>query len=247
MKRSSILFILNFLISIRNATADFDPNMMDQVCPPFRCSRGTVPVPKRRLQFSSSGCNSMSGATMFNPNESKGPSVKCCDIRNACYQICGATKDFCDEQMQKCNTEVCNELPNAELKESCEKQASINVALTKFGGCRDYDAAQNSSCDCVKKDDAPERRKKVLERFYEKHAPDSLQKVEALAQKADSTKKLAALLTKLITKYPNAIKRIEDPNQRLMDDLMKGRKGFEENEVFDEDKPDDEALDIDEL
>jgi hypothetical protein len=45
------------------------------------------------------------------------------------------------------------------------------------GGCKDYDAAQAASCDCVKSDRAEKRRLQSLKDFYKAHDADNLSKV----------------------------------------------------------------------
>lgn len=183
---------------------------------------------------------------MANQNPTDPQTEKCCHVRNACYQICGATKEFCDAQFDKCSMAVCDAMTSETAKkEQCVKDTELQKTLTKFSGCQVYDQAQGTSCECVMKSKVADSRKQVLQRFYKKFVPDSLHKVDTLAEKADNSKKFAGLLLKLVKKYPDCIKSVQDPKQKLMDDIINGRVNVEdlEHEVL----PNKEAVDLDEL
>jgi len=232
MKITLTLAYIGFLVL--PIAANF-PNE-DPICHPFRCPSGTASVLKKNFQFTSTGCSAGQGGMMMGNNNPRA-NEKCCDLKNACFQICGITKDHCERMFEKCSLQVCDEMKDPTAAAECEKDLSLQKMMTKFGGCQSYDAAQGSSCECVKKDDAPKRRKQALQRFYEKYVPDSVHKVDSLAEKVDSTKKLAGLFTKLIGKYPKCIKSVEDPKKKYMDDIINGRinvDDLEQREVTDE-------------
>ena len=146
-----------------------------------------------------------------------------------------------------CSQAVCDALPDPTEKEECEKGNNLHKMLSGLSGCRTFDDGQRDACECIAKDKAPERRKKVLQKFYEKYVPDSVHKVDGLAKKADSSKKFAALITKLVTKYPDSIKRIADPQQRMMDDWFKQAEEMAKKKEEEDAEIAEEAVDIDEL
>eukprot|EP00537_Pseudo-nitzschia_pungens_P004607 CAMPEP_0172372596 /NCGR_PEP_ID=MMETSP1060-20121228/48391_1 /TAXON_ID=37318 /ORGANISM="Pseudo-nitzschia pungens, Strain cf. cingulata" /LENGTH=182 /DNA_ID=CAMNT_0013098667 /DNA_START=321 /DNA_END=869 /DNA_ORIENTATION=+ len=170
----------------------------------------------------------------------------CCDQRTACIQTCGAIKTVCDEEFQKCTKQVCSAADN---EEQCNNNASIFSIVINLETCQTYEAEQYSRCDCVASQDAPGRREDLLKKFYQKFSPESVEKARDLAKKADTTRKMATLVGKLVKKYyPKTIKKIEDPNQKVME-MMKKKMDTEEvqDNGEDEDEGDSEEEDIEEL
>lgn len=62
------------------------------------------------------------------------------------------------------------------------------------------------SSECAKKSNVEEKRAAAIRGFYKKWSPENVDKADALAKKADSNGKMAALFRKLVTKYPKSIK-----------------------------------------
>jgi len=248
-----IAFLSCMVFACNTLAADPDMNFGGPgaaPCPPYRCPSGKVPVPNGRLQFKSSGCNMGAGGSMMmmpGAKKQKGATEVCCDLKNACYQTCGSTKDFCEQQQKKCTHKICDAMGSASEKEECEKDSSLQTMLASFGGCNEFDRSQYEACECVSKKNVSEKRKKVIQRFYEKYVSSGIGNVnvDTLVKKADSSKKMATLLTKLIAKYPNCIKAIQDPAQKRMEDMMKGVNAYED--VADSTEDEEEAVDIEEL
>lgn len=172
------------------------------------------------------------------------PNEVCCDRRNACLQTCGSIKTTCDEEFLKCTVEVCTDLGEAGAdgggggdpeSAKCTQSSKIYELMINMESCQQYDTQQRAHCDCVKQEEAPKRRRDVLRKFYKKFNPESLGKVDGLAKKVDSPRKMATLLSKLVKKYPNAIMKIKDPNQEMMEKLM---KQGETNEVSNDENSD---------
>ena len=63
-----------------------------------------------------------------------------------------------------------------------------------------------SCSECTKKSNVEEKRAAAIRGFYKKWSPENVDKADALAKKADSNGKMAALFRKLVTKYPKSIK-----------------------------------------
>lgn len=142
----------------------------------------------------------------------------CCDRWHACYQTCGASKKSCDESFKSCSEGMC--AGDGE----CKKSSDMNSMLLNMGGCQMFDQAQHGACECVKKDKREEKRAAALRSFYKKFAPDSVDKVDALAKKVDTTAKLAVLFRKLHTKYPESIKVVIDDEMARMQEMMKNSR-----------------------
>lgn len=147
--------------------------------------------------------------------------ASCCDSFHVCNQICGTTKSFCEESFTKCMDAKCETSPQ---KDDCTKAASTKKLMLQFSNCKDFNEGQKKSCICVKTDDVNVKRKEVIEHFYKAYNPSQISKVDGLAAKATDANKLAGLLTKLVTKYGSkGIKKVKDPREKLMEDMMNGR------------------------
>ena len=160
---------------------------------------------------------------MLNPGkDSHSKTEPCCDQRHACYQTCGMLKTICDEQFLKCSEETCATIPDKEEREECEKASSIQLLMVKFDqSCQRYDQAQYTHCECVEKSKAADKRERVLRSFYKKFNPGSVDKADGLAKKVDNSVKMAGLLMKLVIKYPAAVKKMKDPQQEYIENLMR--------------------------
>lgn len=139
----------------------------------------------------------------------------CCDRWHACYQTCGAAKKICDDGFKSCSEGMCAG------DEECKKGYDMNSLLMGLGGCSMYDQGQYGACECVRKEKREERRAAALRSFYKKYAPESVDKVDALAKKVESTAKLAAVFRKLHAKYPESIKVEVDDEMARMQEMMK--------------------------
>lgn len=192
------------------------------------------------------------------------PKDTCCDLRHACLQTCGSVKTGCDDDFQTCTQRVCAALPNPDEKKKCESSSSIHNLMISMDKCQKYSSAQAASCECVPNDKVPSRHERLLRNFYKKYSPEStlsssLDKVPGLVKKVDSSpRKMAGLLLQLYKKYPQAIKKIKDPQQEMMEKMMKDADklmdddGQQESKVDESDaatveESDAEDLGVDEL
>jgi len=158
---------------------------------------------------------------MFSGNSSlDGPTESCCHQRDACYQICGVSKLVCDEKFKKCQDDTCASITDEQVKNKCNEDVNLSNLMLSLADCKVFDTAQRDACECVTKDKAADKREAAIRYFYKKFSPESLDKVSGLAKKADTKAKLAGLFQKLLLKYPEAIKKIKDPQAQLMEDLM---------------------------
>lgn len=226
--------------------------MGGQNCKMFSCTKDKAPVPKARedFKFTSGGCDAMGGgALMLNKAESsqEKPFEKCCHEWHACYQICGTSKQACDEAFKSCSEEKCKG-----KGEDCTQQYQLISMMLQLGGCQSFESQQAAACKCVsKKDDKHlKKREEVLKMFYQKYAPDSIDKVPELAKKTDTAAKMAQLLRKLVAKYPESIvfveseeakkykEMFENVNQKMKDEKKEDSDSETETEVLEEEEQD---------
>lgn len=217
------------------------PGFGDKPCPLFRCSNDQVAVPKERIQYTSFGCSGMGGGMMVTQGSTgvKDKFSPCCDIWHGCYQTCGSPKSFCDEAFNKCSAKACG------TDNKCTRDAELKSMMMKFNGCDKYDKAQRQSCECVETASAEQKRLDALKYFYRKHAPNGQVSPEDLAKKADSTAKMASLMRKLLIKYPKSIKIEVDPQEAMMQDILKQSNYGKQPEAAEVDA-DGEEDDVDE-
>lgn len=201
-----------------------------KICPTYsKCKKDEEPVPKWPLKLTSTGCNklgggiSMSSVGQFNDALHSG----CCDNWNACIQICGTFRAQCDAIFDKCMESSCDKITNGEEKQMCTSNAGTKKLLLQLSDCHSYSEAQDAGCECVKKTEVEEKRKSFLTNFYKKHNPTDISKVDNLASKATDVKKFASLLLKLVAKYPKSVKRIKDPQEQMIEELMRKQRESE--------------------
>jgi len=112
-----------------------------------------------------------------------------------------------------------------------------------LGGCGKFDKDQYANCQCIEKGEkADKQREQAIRYFYKKFNPASEDKVKDLAKKVDGPSKMAALFKKLVQKYPTSIQKVEDPEKKMYEEMMRKAKTEvkEEDEVVDEDQESDE-------
>lgn len=209
-----------------------------KVCPAFRCGKGEEAVPRRPLKLTATGSCNLGGSMMMFSKE-KEPLGGCCSARQACDQVCGATLKLCDEAFETCMNTTC-----AGDKE-CDKTASMHKLMQQLGdGCKKLVPAQNAGCECRDPERAAKRRRQILTELYTK-AGEAHDKVDALVEKASSPKKFAALVVKLIDKYPTVIKQVQDPQQAYFDNLMKEAATKKEDPVEEDGGDVGDVIDLD--
>ncbi|MGA1534521.1 MAG: hypothetical protein ACO4B4_08440 [Planctomycetota bacterium] len=218
-------------------------------CPPFLCKKGEEPVPTWPLRLESTGCSGMGGGMQMmapggggNDSGDKSPHERCCDLRHACLQTCGSMKAKCDEDFKACGEAACAALTDEGQRKSCESTASIHQLMIQFDNCAKYDADQRGHCECVVAADAPARRERVLRAFYKKYNPDAVDKVPGLVQKADTRAKMVGLMLKLYQKYysDGVIRKVKDPQQEMMEKIMREAREKDDKEAETENNNDDE-------
>mmetsp|Transcript_4758 Transcript_4758/g.7218 ORF Transcript_4758/g.7218 Transcript_4758/m.7218 type:complete len:262 (+) Transcript_4758:120-905(+) len=217
------------VLVLPSAVAQFQQFGGQKNCPEFTCPKNDeTPVPKFPMKLTSTGCSSIGGGgmAMMGGKGTYGETAinPCCDLYHSCLQICGSTKSFCDSNLEVCMEKKCDSLQNASAKKECETAISTKKIMLQISTCAEFNTAQKENCECVKKDEVSEKRSEVVSGFYKKFNPSAAEKAGALAAKATDSKKLAGLLFKLVEKYPKAIKKVKDPKQKMMEDMMSDGK-----------------------
>eukprot|EP00584_Thalassiosira_punctigera_P012921 CAMPEP_0172552660 /NCGR_PEP_ID=MMETSP1067-20121228/46646_1 /TAXON_ID=265564 ORGANISM="Thalassiosira punctigera, Strain Tpunct2005C2" /NCGR_SAMPLE_ID=MMETSP1067 /ASSEMBLY_ACC=CAM_ASM_000444 /LENGTH=265 /DNA_ID=CAMNT_0013340691 /DNA_START=132 /DNA_END=929 /DNA_ORIENTATION=- len=229
---ASVVACLVFVAAVAAGADDVPDFDNPKPCPNFRCPSGHSPVQKSRSKFVSTGCSKMGGGMMMmggGMNAGKEKYASCCDRWHACYQTCGASKTACDAGFNSCVPQVCMG------DEECKKAADLNTMLLNMGGCGLYDQSQYAACECAKKDKVGEKRAIALRSFYKKFVPNHEKgKVDALAKKADSAGKMAALFRKLHVKYPKSIEVKVDDEMARMQAMMRNAQEEEKNKKGDD-------------
>jgi len=248
----TLIMIALFVVSGDNFADQFGG--APKFCPPYRCPKGQEPVPKWPLKIESMGCSMGGGGMqMLQPGKEKAPDVheECCDLRHACLQTCGSINTHCEEEFTKCSDAVCDAMTDGK-KEKCKSSLGIHKLMIQMQGngpnsCQQYDALQFSHCDCVPTDQANAKRERILRNFYRKFNPDAVDKVPSLMKKIDGNKrKMVGLLLALYKKFPKAISKVKDPQQEMMENMMRDVKTEKEEEVeeIDEDVEESDAEDL---
>jgi Group XII secretory phospholipase A2 precursor (PLA2G12) len=252
--QSRLISFLLITIATSIVEAQFDGFGEAKFCKPYTCPKDQEPVPKWPLKLSSTGCSSMGGMQVFaTASDDDDPMRVCCDLRHACLQTCGSLKTFCDEEYIQCGKDVCVDMQDEEAKSKCEKSSSINELMVKMDNCQRYEQQQYTHCECVPKDTVQSKRERVIRAFYKKFNPENIDKVAVLVQKVDTPAKMVGLLLKLYKKYPDVIQKLKDPQQEMMEKIMKENRekeaasGGDKVEGEDDASSDAEDLGVDEL
>jgi hypothetical protein len=207
------------------------PNFnQEPVCTKYRCSRGSVPVPKRGLNLKAGGCSALTSGSMGSMGGSFGGMAgrqsgleTCCNVFQACQSICGARRKSCSDGFTKCMEKTCAKIADTEAQEACSRDASLHGMLINLGGCKTYDSAQAASCRCVVEKKVLGKRRQVLSTFWAKYnrkkTAEDVDRV--LAKYSNSPSSFARLLLKLVQKYKKSIKVSKSKYEDAMDELLR--------------------------
>lgn len=138
--------------------------------------------------------------------------TKCCDLHDACYEMCGSEKTYCDEDFKACMRKMCSTVYFQNGK--CDSAADAYAIGTMMFGHSGHLASQESHCECIDSTDSVDHYKNLIEKFYRIHNPDKIDAVGPIVDKALSKQKsfsngvvtkLYKLYYDLHKKYPAAI------------------------------------------
>lgn len=89
-------------------------------------------------EFTSNGCGTREMKVSVDPRI-----PECCDIHDACYEICGISRNFCDKKFNQCMNRRC------EGDRECMSSASMITMGVAIFGCSPFISAQQQACDCI--------------------------------------------------------------------------------------------------
>jgi|EP00505_MAST-04D_sp_SCG-Rhode-Island_P004134 hypothetical protein len=230
MLQLSLLFLLmSVLFSTCNwvVEAEYPQMPSPKKCRPYTCKIKThKPVPATLTNVTSLGCNS-GGVALFSTKDGL-ELKKCCDMRQACFKLCGASYIFCENQFSVCADAQCAKLKNPEKMKSCKMNSNLMLMAATIAGCNDFRREQRLNCVCVISDYVLEtKQKKLLKKFYRVHnrgRSKNEKKIAALVKKhGKQPNTFAELGYRLIGKYyPASIQMLHDPTEEELvseDDL----------------------------
>lgn len=78
----------------------------------------------------------------------------CCNKHDACYYLCGKTKETCDQEFKDCTQnptviENDSKFDINEVKNGCKSLGNGMVGLVEALGCSAFTKAQDEACQCV--------------------------------------------------------------------------------------------------
>jgi len=151
----------------------------------------------------------------------------CCDRHDACYQSCGISKEYCEEDFGKCMTSIC--ASTYASNKACPNAAYMfKLGTSMFGGDA-FETSQDEYCKCVSKTDVDisEHYSRILTAIYNENSDKNDEEIEQTVAKAVSTatagnksiSKLASLFYKVLKKYDGAIRHSIDGGRKGMKDV----------------------------
>ena len=130
----------------------------------------------------------------------------CCDRHDACYESCGASKEYCDREFSECMKALCQS--NFAKNSDCKSAAETYFMGVSFFGQGGFDDSQNQHCTCIDAAKVDDHYTSLVSNFYETHVSTTKTKeeIEALVKgKGGSARRLAMLIFNLYRKYGQAI------------------------------------------
>lgn len=213
---------LCYLSSFIHAIPNFNK---EPICKNYKCSRGSLPVPKSGLVLKAGGCNALTNSMggSFGGRVRQPEVETCCNIFQACLSICGIKRKSCSDEFGKCTKRACASISNAEEKESCSRDLNLHTMLINLGGCKPFDEAQASSCRCVSEKKIQSKQRKILSSFWAKHNKKKTEQDvdKVLAKYSKTPTSFAKLLFKLVRKYKGSIKVTRSPYEDQLDEILK--------------------------
>jgi hypothetical protein len=160
----------------------------------------------------SNGCPDAVGSDSFMQNNDY---TVCCDQLQICYQVCGLTKNYCDEDFKYCLYQLCENIQGVDQSHRCELNLNLLFNSMIYSNYEEYEDYQTEICQCVE-DSAMVGPEYInyFQDFYLKYAPEKLSKGMAAIQREiqKSHEKLFTyrkLFYELHKKYDRAISHTE--------------------------------------
>ena len=135
----------------------------------------------------------------------------CCDIHDACYQICNMSRKKCDADFKKCMNSMCDTIFHD--NDECKSAANMYHLATSAFGTTFYEDAQSNHCQCgdMRASNVVQHYTDLIKEFYKDNAPDQYHKfdITRYSDYKSSAKKWANLLYGLYKKYDHSIFHVD--------------------------------------
>jgi hypothetical protein len=156
--------------------------------------------------ISSSGCASLALESHISANDF----TICCDQRYICYQTCGLTKNYCDEDFRFCLHQLCETVRGVESSHQCEQLLSYLIHSTISSHLDEYEDYQTNHCRCLDAHLVDFSYQRFFKQFYSAHAPERAVKGlnainKELSKADDQLGTYSKLFYQLHKKYENVI------------------------------------------
>jgi len=163
--------------------------------------------------------------------------------KGVCYHTCGMTNSDCVKSFTECMEDVCatQHTDDEELTKKCKEHINTVQLSGNMVGNMIIGHAQ-ANCECLPEDEAHARNKKEVHAFYQKWAPDQVDKADGLFEKYKT--KIPHLMLKLRQKYRNSVvameeevyKKVMKKAQESSEEKAASAAGMDLNNVPDEDE-----------
>ncbi|OQS06660.1 phospholipase A2 [Thraustotheca clavata] len=232
--KNGVLTSVFFLALAGVSEGMFDSNQVcdarGDICPSKKGVKKFL-APKRDYKIWANGCGTDSMGIQVMTGDGV-DFTSCCNWHDACYGICGVSKNMCEKRFEKCMKDMCAGEVGVDAQKSCESMADIYVMGPKLMGCPAFTKAQREACTCVDKEKLPRKNLERLEYFLKKYG-DGDASPEKLLEKYAGKEPL--MFYRLLSKYPDALVIKEKPksDQEKIFERMKGEFKKEKHEEED--------------
>jgi len=145
----SLINIIYFLLFVNLISCESNNNECKFTCP----NKNHKPLLNKEYIFTSNGCGAH-GIKINVNNDIE----ECCDLHDACYSICGISRDFCEQQFDKCLKQKCRNFNNnnnnnnnrhgIKNEQNCLETINLLTMGSSMFGCQSFVSSQNESCIC---------------------------------------------------------------------------------------------------
>ncbi|OQR92727.1 phospholipase A2 [Achlya hypogyna] len=217
----SVLGVCVALALLSTTDAMFDSNPVcdarSEICSSAKKGGKKVLAPKRDYKIWANGCGteSMGFSVMADDGTDF---TSCCNWHDACYSICGISKNFCERRFEKCMKDKC---ATEDDPKACQSMADIYAMGPKLMGCPAYTKAQKEACVCVDKDKVAAKNRARLEYFLEAHGTGADSVDDLLAKYAG---KEPTMFFRLLSKFPDALvikEKVKTDKESMFERLKK--------------------------
>lgn len=161
-------------------------------------------VQKKGKRLVSNGCSKPAGIKVMGEEDF----TYCCDRHDACYSVCGMSKQDCDIDFGKCMKKLCK--TKYSHNQQCSAAANMYEMGTTIFGSAGFDSTQEDFCACVDVSEAVSHYTGLVADFYREYTNKYDESdVTQLIQKysSQSSSRLPKLYYELHKKYDKAISR----------------------------------------